>query len=174
MRDFISSPFSFSDEASKPKAAGEAPGDTGFEAAAADRGRKAEPKAQELSEEAAGEKPESSRQASGRDGRRPGKTAGASSPFGEKRQRAGGRAFRTYLIIEYGDDELLLIDKHAAHERILYEKLKKESGKSCAQYLLEPIPVTLDKNEYAAVLENKSCFGRPALRSRISAEAPCW
>ena len=63
MRDFISSPFSFSDEASKPKAAGEAPGDTGFEAAAADRGRKAEPKAQELSEEAAGEKPESSRQA---------------------------------------------------------------------------------------------------------------
>lgn len=44
------------------KAAGEASGDTGFEAAAADRGRKAEPKAQELSEEAAGEKPESSRQ----------------------------------------------------------------------------------------------------------------
>ena len=69
-----------------------------------------------------------------------------------------GEAFRTYLIIEYGDDELLLIDKHADHERILYEKLKKESGKSCAQYLLEPIPVTLDKNEYAAVLENQKLF----------------
>ena len=77
------------------------------------------------------------------------------------------------MIIEYGDDELLLIDKHAAHERILYDKLKKESGKSCAQYLLEPIPVTLDKNEYAAVLETKAVW-EPALRSRISAEAPCW
>ena len=82
----------------------------------------------------------------------------AFSPPVEKRQRLVGEAFRTYLILEYGDDELLLIDKHAAHERILYEKLKKESGKSCAQYLLEPIPVTLDKNEYAAVLENQNLF----------------
>ena len=155
VRDFISSPFSFSDEASKPKAAGEAPGDTGFEAAAADRGRKAEPKAQELSEEAAGEKPESSRQAAAAE---PPREEAGLQPFGEKRQRLVGEAFRTYLIIEYGDDELLLIDKHAAHERILYEKLKKESGKSCAQYLLEPIPVTLDKNEYAAVLENQKLF----------------
>ena len=62
------------------------------------------------------------------------------------------------MIIEYGDDELLLIDKHAAHERILYEKLKRGKRKSCAQYLLEPIPVTLDKNEYAVVLENQELF----------------
>ncbi len=155
VRDFISSPFSFSDEASRPKAAGEAPGDTGFEAAAADSGRKAEPKAQELSEEAAGEKPESSRQAAAAE---PPREEAGIQPFGEKRQRLVGEVFRTYLIIEYGADELLLIDKHAAHERILYEKLKKESGKSCAQYLLEPIPVTLDKDEYAAVLENQKLF----------------
>ena len=114
-----------------------------------------DPNAIQLSEEAAGEKPESSRQAAAAE---PPREEAGLQPFGEKRQRLVGEAFRTYLIIEYGDDELLLIDKHAAHERILYEKLKKESGKSCAQYLLEPIPVTLDKNEYAAVLENQKLF----------------
>jgi len=43
-----------------------------------------------------------------------------------------GEAFRTYLIIEYGDDELLLIDKHAAHERILYEKAEKKKAEKAA------------------------------------------
>ena len=67
--------------------------------------------------------------------------------------RLVGEAFRTYILLERGN-ELVLIDKHAAHERLLYEKLKSESGKSEAQLLLEPVPVTLDKNEYAAVLNH--------------------
>ena len=70
-----------------------------------------------------------------------------------------GEAFHTYILIEQGD-ALLLIDKHAAHERMLYEKLKKESGKSHAQLLLQPVPVTLPKEEYAAILEQKDTMAQ--------------
>lgn len=62
-----------------------------------------------------------------------------------------GEAFSTYIITEYGED-LMLIDKHAAHERLLYEKLKKNS-KAYAQSLLVPVTVTLDKESYNAVLD---------------------
>ncbi len=65
-----------------------------------------------------------------------------------------GEAFHTYLIVERGE-ELVMIDKHAAHERMLYEKLKRENAEAFSQMLLEPIPVTLSKEEYAAVLESE-------------------
>ena len=48
--------------------------------------------------------------------------------------------------------ELVLIDRHAAHERLLYEQLKEQSGTAFSQMLLQPVPVMLEKNEYAAVL----------------------
>lgn len=38
-----------------------------------------------------------------------------------------GELFNTYIILENEKKEMLLIDKHAAHERILYEKLKREA-----------------------------------------------
>lgn len=66
--------------------------------------------------------------------------------------RLVGEAFGTYVILESGDD-LIWIDKHAAHERMIYEKLKAERGDADCQLLLEPVSVTLEKNEYAAVLE---------------------
>lgn len=69
-----------------------------------------------------------------------------------------GEVFNTYIILEEGKDKLLLVDKHAAHERLIYEKLKKESGKSFSQYLLSPITVTLEKNEYSAVISNLKLF----------------
>lgn len=83
----------------------------------------------------------------------------------EKPLRLIGEAFRTYILVQRGENELLLIDKHAAHERMLYEKLRQESGKSCAQLLLEPVAVTLDKNEYAAVLENLELLAEAGLEA---------
>lgn len=63
-----------------------------------------------------------------------------------------GEAFNTYLIAEL-DGKLVMIDKHAAHERILFEKFKKD-GCGQSQIMLQPITVTLSPDEYNAVLEN--------------------
>jgi|LSQX01.3.fsa_nt_gb DNA mismatch repair protein MutL len=61
-----------------------------------------------------------------------------------------GEAFSTYIIVQT-QDSLFLIDKHAAHERILYEELIS-SGYNDAQMLLEPVSVPLSREEYAALL----------------------
>lgn len=66
-----------------------------------------------------------------------------------------GHAFGTYILLERTGaqgKEMVLIDRHAAHERLLYEQLKEQSGMSFSQMLLQPVPVLLEKNEYAAVL----------------------
>ncbi len=63
-----------------------------------------------------------------------------------------GELFRTYIMIEQGD-KLLLIDKHATHERILYEELKK-TAKETEQMLLNPATLSFEKNEYIALVEN--------------------
>ena len=66
--------------------------------------------------------------------------------------RVVGEVFDTYIILQSGTDQLMLIDKHAAHERLLYEKLLKlDMGKE-AQQLLSPITVTLDQEDYDAAL----------------------
>ncbi|MBE6732306.1 MAG: DNA mismatch repair endonuclease MutL [Ruminococcaceae bacterium] len=62
-----------------------------------------------------------------------------------------GEAFSTYIICEK-DNTLLLIDKHAAHERLIYEKLKQNEGEFYSQQLLVPITSKLDKDEYDAIL----------------------
>ena len=69
-----------------------------------------------------------------------------------------GEAFKTYIIIEKNNKDLIFIDKHAAHERIIYEKLKKEKGSGFSQILLKPIPVTLSKEEYNSAIENLQMF----------------
>ena len=66
-----------------------------------------------------------------------------------------GEAFGTYIIVEYNPDKLMLIDKHAAHERLLYERLKASRGGCEAQTLLEPVAVSLDMEEYSAVLAHE-------------------
>ncbi len=69
-----------------------------------------------------------------------------------------GEAFKTYIIIEKNNKELILIDKHAAHERIIYERLKAEKGSGYSQMLLEPIAVTLNKIDYNSVINNIDVF----------------
>ena len=71
--------------------------------------------------------------------------------------RVIGECFQTYIIAE-DKEGLILIDKHAAHERLLYEKLKRREEAAMAQTLLVPVTVTMDKNEYTAVLQNLSVF----------------
>lgn len=75
-------------------------------------------------------------------------------------QRLIGELFGTYLVLQRGEEQMVLIDKHAAHERLLYEKLRREGGGGYAQMLLEPATVTLDKNEYAAVLHARELFAQ--------------
>ncbi len=69
-----------------------------------------------------------------------------------------GEAFKTYIIIEKNSKELVFIDKHAAHERIIFEKLKAEKGSGYSQMLLEPISVTLNKIDYNSVISNIDMF----------------
>lgn len=63
-----------------------------------------------------------------------------------------GEAFATYIIVEC-ENSVFLIDKHAAHERIIFNRLKRE-GNSETQMLLEPQIVRLGDTEITAVLEN--------------------
>lgn len=70
-----------------------------------------------------------------------------------------GEAFKTYIFIEMGNS-VFVIDKHAAHERINFNKLKKAHHNLGSQILMEPVSVTLGKEEYSAVLENLDLVSR--------------
>lgn len=67
--------------------------------------------------------------------------------------RVIGEAFKTYILVEQGE-KMLVIDKHAAHERMIFESLKKNVNDAESQMLLMPVTVTLSKEEYNAVIEN--------------------
>ena len=64
-----------------------------------------------------------------------------------------GEVFKTYILAERGD-ELCLIDKHAAHERQLFEKLAASYGNVPSQMLLEPVAVDLSAEEKQALMDN--------------------
>ena len=67
--------------------------------------------------------------------------------------RMVGELYNAYIIVEEGDNAFL-IDKHAAHERILFEKLKANQEAITSQTLLTPIPVRLSPSAAGALLEN--------------------
>ena len=64
-----------------------------------------------------------------------------------------GEIFKTYILAERGE-EICIIDKHAAHERQLFEKLAANYGDVPAQLLLEPLVVELSAEEKTALLSN--------------------
>ena len=65
-----------------------------------------------------------------------------------------GELYNTYIIVEQGE-ESYIIDKHAAHERILFEKLKANQEKITPQSLLTPIPVRLSPAAAGELLANR-------------------
>ena len=72
---------------------------------------------------------------------------------GETPWRIAGEVLKTYIICEDGEQNVWLIDKHAAHERIRFDALKADPVPPMAQQLLTPAAVTLSAEEYGAVLE---------------------
>jgi len=68
--------------------------------------------------------------------------------------RMVGELYNSYIIVEQGDNAYL-IDKHAAHERILFEKLKANQENISSQSLLTPVPVRLSASACAELLSNR-------------------
>lgn len=64
-----------------------------------------------------------------------------------------GEAFNGYIITETGD-ELVFIDKHAAHERLIFDKLKSQEREQLSQHLLTPIIAEPGREDAALLLEN--------------------
>lgn len=72
-----------------------------------------------------------------------------------------GEAFKTYIICEY-DGKVCIIDKHAAHERVIFNRMKEEQENKSAssQVLLSPVNVALSKGEYSVIIENLEVFSK--------------
>ena len=72
-----------------------------------------------------------------------------------------GQTFDTYWLIEY-KDELLIIDQHAAHEKVLYERVLKKmrEKQGMSQTLIAPIVVSLSGREQTVLTENAEAFSK--------------
>lgn len=64
-----------------------------------------------------------------------------------------GEIFDCYIIVE-SENQMILIDKHAAHERLIFEKLKKNVHIDASQDLMKPVVVNLEKEKYSIVINN--------------------
>lgn len=68
-----------------------------------------------------------------------------------------GEAFNTYILVQT-KKELLFVDKHAAHERMIFNSLKKQDRTVFSQILMTPVTVTLSVRDYNAVISNLDVF----------------
>ena len=64
-----------------------------------------------------------------------------------------GEVFNTYIIVQMGT-KLLFVDKHAAHERMIFNKLKQNLFGYSSQLLMSPVKIDLSTREYNAVIDN--------------------
>ena len=78
---------------------------------------------------------------------------------GEEPWRMAGEVLNTYIIVEQGD-KVLFIDKHAAHERLNFDRMKAEGYQPMVQALLEPVVFTPPAEEGAALLAQLPLLGR--------------
>ncbi|HVW70250.1 MAG TPA: DNA mismatch repair endonuclease MutL [Steroidobacteraceae bacterium] len=88
-------------------------------------------------------------------------TSGAAAPESAASQQPLGTALAQLhgiYILAQNRDGLVLVDMHAAHERVLYERLKAQhgAGHPASQHLLEPIVVELKGHEVDAILESRA------------------
>lgn len=68
--------------------------------------------------------------------------------------RIVGESFNEFIIVECGS-ELIFIDKHAAHERMLFDRLKNEKYENMSQILLAPVIADMEREAKALLLDNK-------------------
>lgn len=85
--------------------------------------------------------------------------------------RVIGQLFETYILVEK-DDSLLMIDQHAAHERLNYEALKTELEETgiASQMMLETIDVKLAPSEIAVFEANKELFRKLGFESNLNGD----
>ncbi len=75
-------------------------------------------------------------------------------PDAPKPMKILGAVFNTYILVEY-DDHLLMIDQHAVHERLLFDRMMKAYDQhTCGQELLIPMVVTVNRREQALLQEH--------------------
>ena len=88
----------------------------------------------------------------------------ALEPPHEAPWRIAGEVLRTYIICEDEEENVWLIDKHAAHERVRFDALKAAAEPVMTQTLLEPLVVELPPEDCAAVLEQLPLLERYGFR----------
>ena len=75
-----------------------------------------------------------------------------------KTMRVFGALFNTFILVEY-EDQLLMVDQHAVHERLLFDRLMKEqNGFETGQELLVPIVLSVSRKEQNLIEENRELF----------------
>ncbi len=75
-----------------------------------------------------------------------------------------GELFSTYILAQEGN-RFLIVDKHAAHERILFERLSTREREADRQLMLEPVSVALSKEEYDVLLSHRELLARCGLET---------
>ena len=77
-------------------------------------------------------------------------------PAVKKPMKVFGALFNTFILVEY-EDQLLMVDQHAVHERLLFDRLMKENaaGDQAGQELLVPIVIGVTKTEQRLLEDNR-------------------
>lgn len=107
--------------------------------------------------------------------------SGKESPAPEPQKVAGterteihavGEIMGLYIIAETQDRKMVIIDKHAAHERIIFERLKSRNCRQYMQMLMTDMKVLLTAEEFSAMQENTELLADMGFMFDFS-ESPC-